>query len=149
MLPMGDGKLGKETKIIIRDEKNFKIIKANDGQKYYFNKKLFIFSTVAILFIVIGVLIDYNDMETHYYMECNSKAQCFNEYYNSKSCGIDLPIDSKICTKQYFMSGESDGEKPPLLVTNGFEMTLIFLLVLFLFNHVMYNNKFKIKKIEI
>ena len=142
---MGDGKLGKETKVIIRDEKNFKIIKANDGQKYYFNKKLFIFSAVAILFIAIGTLIDYNDMETHYYMECTDNEQCFNPYYQSLNCGRLFPADSKICTQEYFMPGESDGEKPSILVSNGLEMTLLFLLALFLFNHVTYNNNFKFK----
>ena len=137
--------MDKKTKVEILQEKNFKVIRLKDGQKYYFNNKLFIVSTIIILAIAVGLLIEYKDMKNHYYIECVGNAQCFNEYYNNVECGKTFPIDSKICTQQYFMPGETEGEKPPMIVSSALEMTIIFLLVVFAFNHVMYNRRFKLK----
>ena len=139
---MGEGKLVNEE---IKSEKDFKIFETLDGQKYYFNKRLFFFGSLILLLIVLGILFKYDSLETQYYIECNHE-QCFNEFYQSPSCGKTLPADKPICTKQFFLMGESYGTKQPIYVTYSYEGAFLFILVLYLFNDLFYNKRFNYKK---
>ena len=118
----------------------FKIIKV-EGKEYKFNRYLFLFGAIIILSLFFNTLIEYRNVKNNYYMQCDYE-KCFNEYYNSSECGSRFPNDKPICTQEFFFKGQTDGMKPSFMIEYGFTSVMLFILVLLLFNHFMYNKNY-------
>jgi hypothetical protein len=82
----------------------------------------------------------YIQMPYKYYMECKDRI-CFNEYYQSDSCGKLFPADRPICTQEYFYEGQTDGTKEPPIQQYGGLIILGLLVIFGTINHGVHNER--------
>lgn len=135
-----------------QDRYNKVLVSYKDGTTfiYTFDKIFFSIGVCILLLLFIFIMVSQNGLQANknFYVSCNSKMGCYNPLYNSYGCGKSIEATSKFCTQEYLFNGETIGVKPPSLLTYITPLTILYMLLLFLLNHVKYNREFKFKSIK-
>lgn len=129
--------------------------KINLGKKFpgYFNKWVFRFMVVGILFVVLLTCQSMNwDFSRHYYVYCPGPTKCENVFYQCTSldclvsgkqklsCPVGFEADS-LCTQQFIFPGGYVGVPPSWLGFNAWWIDLVLVVLAVVLNHLFYKVK--------
>lgn len=138
-----------------QDRFNKYLVSHNDGTtQIYVIDKIFISISIFILllfFISIMVFSNGFKADKNFYVECKNPLGVYCEnplYQNYAYCGKVLNIDSQLCTQEFLVNGESIGTKPPRFLGYSTPLTILYMFIVLLINHLYYNRHFKFKKID-
>ena len=135
-----------------QDRYNNKLVTYKNGTTfiYTFDKLFFTIGVLVLLCSFIFIMVSQNGLQANknFYVSCDSKMGCYNFLYNFYVCGKSLDVNSRFCTQEYLFYGESIGVKPPSLLQYITPLTILYILLLFVLNHVKYNRGFKFKNIQ-
>jgi hypothetical protein len=109
------------------------------------------------VFCLFGILLsgltlaanDFSDKNV-YYAVCPSVQPCFNNFYESKLCGVEIPSDDVLCTMKMIPPINSSGvlqpgfigTPPPWLFMYFYEVFFGGAFIFLLINHLLFNRKF-------
>lgn len=106
---------------------------------------------ILLLFVSYIVYTDGFNANKYFYVECKNPMglYCENPMYNNYNyCGKIVDANSQICSQELLTSGESIGVKPPSLLKYAPPLIIIYVIIIFLINHFLYNKNFSFKKVE-
>ena len=108
--------------------------------EYRVFKPLFWFTIICFLLLGgFGLWENNFSLDSKFYMVCNSKAGCVNEYYGSDSCLNSVYRDTPLCTQEFLFYGQSFGDKPSFITANLNSIVLALLLMFLVSNTLLFN----------
>lgn len=119
------------------------------GKEYIFAP--IIFQTVTIILLIIAITVLYTndfDKSTHLYIKCDSIIGCENPFYNNTlDCEKKIFSDVELCNNNIVMLpyGFEYGRPPPLILEWFWEISIGFIIIGFIINHLVFNRGFNLK----
>lgn len=113
---------------------------------YKFDRRYFQVSIIILfcLFVIAWFTQGGGLFENRIYLKCPENGNnCYNPFY--EQCE-EYP---QYCENEYFFPGDEIGEKPKGLAKNFIVLTIMVLLVTFIYNHMKHNKKYFDNKGEI
>ena len=121
--------------------KELVVIKVNESDKYVFNKLVF---GIGFLVLILSTVLYINSLgvdpkQNNVYIHCgnNSITPCENNLYQSPSCY--KYVNNYICEMETLPIGFTYGSPPPPIYNNFTTYCVLYLIFLFLVNHVLHN----------